>query len=1036
MVECADKKAKKKFKLVWKENMTNRGEPEVEIYNKGADYVKVSFIPDYTRFGMPEGLDDAHYKIFKKRIYDLCGVIDEKVKVTLDGEKIKLNNFSDYANMYLGPGAIEMKDKQSKKNKAIKEDSLSQMDMDLNAENDAPDKEVYKVVYKKERWEVIVAQSENGYQQVSFVNGICTGRGGAHVDYISQQICKTLIEDLEKKNKKLKLKPQHIKNYLWIFLNCTIENPQFDSQTKERMTLKASSFGSKCELDEKFFKRLYKTEIHEIITFAAKVKEEAQMAKKMKGKRTRLTGVAKLEDANMAGKKDAESCVLILTEGDSAKTLAMSGMEIIGRDNYGVFPLRGKFLNVRDAVTKQIMENAEVIALIKIIGLQMGKVYEDKKTLRYGSVMIMADQDHDGSHIKGLVINFFHKFWPSLVRSNTFLREFITPIIKATKGNEVIPFYALPDFDKWAEAQGDAVKRWKIKYYKGLGTSTDKEAKEYFRDFVKHKINFKYVNHEDDEAIDKVFNKKKADLRKEWLAETDPEITVDHNEKTLTYKDFVNKELVHFSIADCKRSISSVCDGFKPGQRKILFSCFKRKLTKEIKVAQLSGYVSEHSAYHHGEASLQGTIVNLAQNFVGSNNINLLEPVGQFGSRNMGGKDHASARYIFTNLAVLTRYIFKEEDDHLYKYLDDDGLIVEPEWYLPIIPMILVNGSDGIGTGWSTNIPQYNPREICEAIRNKLLTGADFEVLSPWYKGWDGEMIAKENMTKFEVKGTFELDVADDTLRITELPVKKWTRDFKDKLEKLLDGDNAKLEDMLEYHTTRKVDFKLKLREGLAEKYQDNNTIENDFKLKGSITCTNMVAFDQNGNIKRYNSVVEIMQEFFDLRLTYYTLRKEYLISVLERDRMLQSEKKRFIIYVIETKIKINNIKKKKIIEQLVEHQFVKMCDMPKIKSSKENSLKKIQQDEQAEKGSDESEEEEEKEGKKPKNIGSKSEDASAKDYDYLQTMQIYSLSLEKVDKIKGQLAEKEVELTKMNDYAEKEMWIDDLTLFQVKLIK
>ena len=175
-----------------------------------------------------------------------------------------------------------------------------------------------------------------------------------------------------------------------------------------------------------------------------------------------------------------------------------------------------------------------------------------------------------------------------------------------------------------------------------------------------------------------------------------------------------------FSIADCARSIPSLCDGLKPGQRKILFACFKRKLKNEIKVAQLSGYVAEHSAYHHGEVSLQGTIVAMAQNFVASNNINLLLPNGQFGTRNMGGKDCASARYIFTALSPVTRYLFPESDDQVLQYLEEEGQSIEPNHYLPIIPLSLVNGAEGIGTGWSTFIPQHNPRDIVDNIRRLM----------------------------------------------------------------------------------------------------------------------------------------------------------------------------------------------------------------------------------------------------------------------------------------------------------------------------
>ena len=185
----------------------------------------------------------------------------------------------------------------------------------------------------------------------------------------------------------------------------------------------------------------------------------------------------------------------------------------------------------------------------------------------------------------------------------------------------------------------------------------------------------------------------------------------------MRYKDFVNKELILFSVADCARSIPSMCDGLKPGQRKVLFSCFKRNLTQEIKVAQLSGYVAEKSAYHHGEVSLQGTIVGLAQNFVGSNNINFLTPNGQFGTRYGGGSDCAAARYIFTNLSKVTRHVFNPDDDPVLNFLEDEGQSIEPEHYLPILPVCLINGADGIGTGWSTKIPQYNPREIVKNLR-------------------------------------------------------------------------------------------------------------------------------------------------------------------------------------------------------------------------------------------------------------------------------------------------------------------------------
>lgn len=433
------------------------------------------------------------------------------------------------------------------------------------------------------------------------------------------------------------------------------------------------------------------------------------------GKRTRISGLTKLDDANNAGTKNSGKCTLILTEGDSAKSLAVSGLSVVGRDNFGVFPLRGKLLNVREASHAQITANAEINAIKQILGLQHGKKYDDASSLRYGHLMIMTDQDHDGSHIKGLIINMLDHFWPTLLQVPGFLLEFITPIVKVTKGKgntrQEKTFFTIPEYEAWKEENDDG-KSWSIKYYKGLGTSTTEDAKKYFSNMGKHLKPFETATPESRDLVDMAFNKKKADDRKEWLRKFQPGTYMDHRVDEIPIADFVNKELILFSMADNARSIPSAVDGLKPGQRKILFSCFKRNLKSEIKVAQLAGYVSEHSAYHHGEQSLCTTVVGMAQNFVGSNNLPLLEPLGQFGTRLQGGKDAASPRYIFTSLSPLARAVYHPLDDALLNYLNDDGQSIEPEWYLPIIPLLLINGGEGIGTGWSTSIPNYKYNDI------------------------------------------------------------------------------------------------------------------------------------------------------------------------------------------------------------------------------------------------------------------------------------------------------------------------------------
>ena len=450
--------------------------------------------------------------------------------------------------------------------------------------------------------------------------------------------------------------------------------------------------------------------------------------------------------------------------------------------------------------------------------------------------------------------------------------EFITPIVKVWKGKQELTFYTMPQYEEWKAENNDG-RGWDYKYYKGLGTSTAADAKKYFSALDKHRLAFEAMTPEDRLLIDMAFNKKKADDRKEWLRQCKPGTFLDHDVQKLPISDFVNKELILFSMADNIRSIPSVADGLKPGQRKVLFGCFKRNLTKEIKVAQLAGYVSEKTAYHHGEQSLTATIVGLAQNFVGSNNVNLLQPNGQFGTRIGGGKDAASARYIFTEISRMTRAVFHPHDDALLHYQIEDGQGIEPDYYLPTVPMVLINGADGIGTGWSTQIPNYNPVDIVNNIR-RMMRGEEPERMSPWFRGFKGT-IERIEQDKYKVGGIIE-KIDDNTLEITELPVRKWTQDFKEMLEEMTTGTDkipSTIKDYQEHHTESTVHFRLHLSDKEMRAAEEEG-FEKRFKLTTTLSTGNMVCFDLNGKIKKYSSPEEILADFFHKRLEYYALRK------------------------------------------------------------------------------------------------------------------------------------------------------------------
>jgi len=522
--------------------------------------------------------------------------------------------------------------------------------------------------------------------------------------------------------------------------------------------------------------------------------------------------------------------------------------------------------------------------------------------------MVMTDQDLDGSHIKGLCINLFHSEWASLVQLNGFISFMNTPILRAKKGNQTKLFYNEGEYAQWKEEPGGNSNGWTIKYFKGLGTSTSTEFKEYFAN--RKIVDFVHTGRDSDDIIDKVFNKKRTEDRKTWLENYDKTAYLDTHCSRVNYEQFIDNELIHFSTYDCARSIPNMVDGLKISLRKILFSAFKRRLTSEIKVAQFSGYVSEHSAYHHGEASLNGAIVNMAQNYVGSNNINLLEPNGQFGTRLHGGDDSASERYIFTLLNPITRYIFPEVDDAVLTYINDDGTMVEPEYYVPIIPFALINGISGIGTGFSCNIPAFSPTQIIEYLQNKLRGETNINEFVPYYEGFKGTVAKMPNIShKYIVKGCYER-VNDDKIRITELPVGLWTMQYIGFLEGLMDGAVDKkgkrvppsIRDFTSISTEVMVDITVTFTKGKLGELLSQidaatgiNGVEKLLKLSTTISTTNMHMFNSERKLHKYASVEEVIDEFYDVRISMYRTRKEHMIAELQKKLVRLSNRARYI---------------------------------------------------------------------------------------------------------------------------------------------
>ena len=595
----------------------------------------------------------------------------------------------------------------------------------------------------------------------------------------------------------------------------------------------------------------------------------------------------------------------------------------------------------------------------------------------------------DGIHIEGLIMNLIHSLFPSLLdRKEPYLIGMKTPIARVfiPKKDDLL-FYDENRFNKYISEQ---TKKVNAKYYKGLGTTREEDVPDTFGLKM-----IEYVTDNHSAAnMNKVFHKKYADTRKTWLEEYSPHeqsfsLDDQDNISQMTLSNFLNGEMIKFSHADCSRSIPNGIDGLKESQRKILYAVRKRNLKysgSSLKVAQLSGYTAEHSNYHHGEQNLQDTIINMASGFPGTNNIPLLYPDGGFGTRLEGGKDAASARYIFTKMEGMTEYIFRAEDDPLLTPVNDDGDLVQPEYYVPIIPMILVNGcTAGIGTGWSCNIPCYNPLDLVKSIREWI--GNDGEVLLedpddgsitsilpplvPWYRDFKGDIKA-DGENRFITKGIVS-SVKPSVKEVSELPIGMWTNKFKENCEDLI-GDK-KLKSMKNYSTTRDVNFVL--TESADGMYCN---IEN-LKLHSYVYTSNMVLFNEKEKLKKYDNTDEIIINFCKVRLEYYVKRKKHQVGTLEKEIRHMGNKERFVQEVIDNTLDIMNVPEDVLIDELKNRGY----------------------DEEPDQGG----------------------------YDYLLRLQVRTFTADKVKQLKNDIASSKKKLDTLKKTTPEKMWLSDLDEFE-----
>ena len=946
---------KKKYSQSWSENMKNKSVHHIEDYKLKKSSVRVSYKMDFERFGYqsydPEtdtgGYPPEAFALFLRHAIDIS--FNCKVPIVFNGETYNYSNIRDYARLFFGD---------------VVDQALIHYQWPDNTEviNKKRGFQVAKNAAIMPTVELLAVDTPDEGCNISFVNSMMTPRGGVHVDAavkaVTDGAVKTVNEDSIKqltklsKNREVSTKDKraytiniaNVRPHLSMLLSVRLVNPKFESNGKGKLNAPKI----KIEVPEDLLKGILKWDLINRLHAELAAKQFKTATKSNKKKYEKLKNV---EDANQSKSKSADErlkCVLYVTEGNSAAGYAnkIVALTPTKRAYIGVLPMRGKSLNVTKASQIQIDKNIEIMILNKTIGLIPGTDYTDDvefRKLKYGSLMIMADSDVDGKHITALIVNYFHCKFPSLL-ARGFVLNYMTPI-RSVKFNRVtLKFYSDQAYELW-ESQTPNYKKWEHNYYKGLGSSNDDDIKSNYLD--QHIVQCIYDEYAP-QSLELAFADKLEDQRKEWISDWERPLESMDDERFQNISYFIYNELVKYSLDNLKRAIPSLIDGLKESQRKILFGahkqwkiCSVKTNYKKIKVAQFGAHIAKVSKYHHGELILGNVIVAMAQDFIGTNNLPYFEKEGQFGSLYYGGKDAANTRYSHTMPTSILKTIYNKKDLPILKPNEDEGEEIEPEHYLTTIPMVVINGCQGIGTGWSTFVPNHNPLDVIAWIRARLAGQTDIPMFIPWYRNFAGEIeiIDRKKKKRFVSGVVRELKQEDlDNLDSLNLEPEEIPEEFADEINFSGKGQRLSMVTYGRYDVHPNGDIiitslpigrwpiayleKLKdMKEKKIIKDFDNNSADEEvyFLIKGfketpnyknlhlirSFGLTNMTLLNEHGRPVKHDSVADIMETFYIQRLPFYQKRKDHMLTTLEKDMEDTTMMMKFVQLVVDEKITV-----------------------------------------------------------------------------------------------------------------------------------
>jgi DNA topoisomerase-2 len=1061
-VKNADANNEKQFLQTYTTNGTDRTKPKVRAYNAKTSFTEISFIPDFGRFDYnieDEEVEADFLGLLGIYVLEIAAVTSLPVHL-INGETKRTYHFKTF-DKYVRMFYPEAKTHKLASIKLKNGDECIVIESHIDEKVEIPD-------------------MLDGVRHLSYVNGVKTKSGGVHVDVWRDAIFPSFVRTFNAqpskgKNTALKTTAKEVYPYLTLFIRTEVDKPEFDQQTKDLLN------GPKYELTPtgkgKFDKEeqaRIKEEIEALVSKMLKwnfvpLLKEKLLAKTGKGpskatRAERRVGFGeKSQDANEAG-AHPELCCLYISEGLSSKALCVRGISHLerGQDHNGVFAVQGKFINAKKATLKELMANPEAPRLMKMLNLKIGVKYDDPenfKTLRYHKIRFATDMDDDGIHIRGLLACFFYTFWPELYDIEGMISSISTGVTKVwmvgRKEKDIKLFFSNPEYKKWYEESGKKLKLAEVKYLKGLASINPKDAPGYFEPSTIKIVN--YFAEGDEGEYMKLGFEDEADMRKDWILrdmipdeftrkklglETEEEKSIESEDDyvydgDLGLSTFVDRQLIIYHKMATERALTSIMDGFKDGQRKVFYSIRKRNYAKTTDLEKVAGAVKELSGYHHGAASLMGTIKNLAIRYPGSNNIALLQSDGEFGTRLSGpsGKDSGQPRYISTALESVAKALFKSEDDPLLKRVIEDDSPAEYEFFVPILCTLLINGAEGIASGWSAKVPNYNPDDILEWTL-AWLDGKNKSSpkLKPWYRGINGPIELeydkgnKEKPIRWRSSGILtecckgcnimvgnkKCNGTKGWWHITDLPVGLWTNTFKSEIEYLEsctppEGTKRKkleskcITDYKDYNTANKVHFMIKPAKDWEPSI--DTTLK---KMKSPNSLCNMVLVDTNGYPLKYDSAEEILGAWCERRLVFYDKRYDYIMALHEYDIQKARCKYIYVKAVVDKKLDMYQ-SDEDLYRDMVKLKLVKLCAKFAMPGETNNE--------------DEEKDEEKDEDKKKKNEPS---------FDYLLTMHMRSMTVKKLEELKKEIESAKTKMNILKSKTSKDLWREDLSGFQV----